>query len=347
MRQRFLYPLVTAGVLALLPFELCNGGQPRCFPQGRAVARGIDDLIEWISKAAKGVRPSSELDDLIEVLSKLGKQGKDIAPEVAALIRRDLLTAPIGMIDGKLIELMTANPAVRDTAWELAKKASVREPGARIALLVRELGDSAPAALEAIVKSMSPEEVQLLLRGLSGRMLSRRQVLKLTEGLSSIGSTGKNGEIWEIVARAQISRGALKSRTGLKDGGQVIAGHHNSIHGIDGVGASADGTPVIFEFSMYPSKKLEPDASGRVQLGPAWTADKWNLLITKASPEELAELLRIGIDPKWLDPKVAVTPAQTSRWGRKLVVAHDSALSDTNRIAAELGPDDLMVLGGQ
>jgi hypothetical protein len=336
----------TAITLAYLPMDFAGFGQPVCHAQVRATAKSIDDLLEWIGRTGKGMRSPAEVDEFVGVLRKLGSRGEDVSSEVAALIRRDFATAPLGVIDAKLLELMTNNPAVRNAAWELAKKASVRDPGSRIALLVRELGDSAPGALEAICRSMNPDEAQLLMRAVSGRMLSRRQVLELTDGLSKVGVAGKNGEIWEVVARTQISGGALKSKSGLKNGGEVIAGQHNSIHGIDGIGASADGTPVIFEFSMNPIKKLEPDSKGLVQLGPGWTADRWHSMITKASPDQIADLRRIGIDPKWLDPNAPVTPSQTSKWGRKLVVAHDSALSNTNRIAAELGPDDLMVLGG-
>lgn len=71
-------------------------------------------------------------------------------------------------------------------------------------------------------------------------------------------------------------------------------------------------------------------------------ADRWNKLIENATPQQLDELKAIGIDPKWLRK---VTPEEAAQWTRKLVAAHQSALTDANRLAAELGPDDLLLLG--
>jgi hypothetical protein len=145
------------------------------------------------------------------------------------------------------------------------------------------------------------------------------------------------------VARAQLSGGALKSRSGLKEGSRVLVGKHDSKHGIDGIGVGPDGKPVIFEFSMYDKKALGLDTDGLVQLSPEWVADRWSKLVAVATPARLDELRAAGIDPKWLKP---VAADDAGSWARKLVVAHDSALTDTNRLAAKLGPGDLMILGG-
>jgi hypothetical protein len=50
-----------------------------------------------------------------------------------------------------------------------------------------------------------------------------------------------------------------------------------------------------------------------------------------------------GVDPRYLRE---VSEAEAGTWSRKLVVAHESALTDSNRLRAGIRTDDLFVLGG-
>ena len=312
--------------------------------QVKALAKNIDELIEWIYKGAKQL-PKAQADEVVDVLRRYGAKGDDIAPEVASILRRDLNSAAQGVLDADLLRLMSRAPTVREGAWALALKAKVREPGARLTQLAADLGTEAPTAMGRMAALMDTQDCAVLMRGLSPRMLSRSQVEQIVAGLKRAElSPTAQGEVFESVARAQLSGGALKARSGLKEGSRVIVGKHNSKHGIDGIGVGPDGKPVIFEFSMYDKKALGPDTDGLVQLSPEWVADRWSKMVAAATPARLDELRAMGVDPKWLNP---VAAADAGSWARKLVVAHDSALTDTNRLAAKLGPDDLMVLGGK
>ncbi len=324
------------------------GAAPHARPAPRQVSaavKQVDELVEWVAKAArlKSVSPGVA-EEVTRALRALAKYGDDIAPEVADLIRRDIDEIPSGLLDVDLLRFLSKNGVAREGAWALALKAKVREPGARLAQLAADLGTEAPAAMGRMAALMDTQDCAVLMRGLSQRMLSRPQVEQIVAGLkrAEISPTAQ-GEVFESVARAQLSGGALKSRSGLKDGSRVLVGKHNSKHGIDGIGVGPDGKPVIFEFSMYDKKALGPDTDGLVQLSPEWVADRWSKLVAVATPARLDELRAAGIDPKWLKP---VAADDAGSWARKLVVAHDSALTDTNRLAAKLGPGDLMILGG-
>ena len=120
----------------------------------------------------------------------------------------------------------------------------------------------------------------------------------------------------------------------------VVPGQFNGVHGIDGVGAAADGRPVIFEFSMDRAKALGQTVDGH-QLSPSWTSARWNKAMD--DPKLVENFRKVGVAEEYL---VKVDPTVTKSWPRKLVVAHDSALTDANRMAAEIGPQDLFVLGG-
>ena len=322
---------------------------PRPTPASRQVVsalRNVDELIEWIAKAAKLKTVAPEVaDDLTRVVRDLARFGDDVAPEVAAIVKRDIDRIPRGAFDADLLRLMSKNAAVREGAWALAMKAKVREPGARLAQLASDLGAEAPVTMGRLAALLDTQDCAVLMRGLSPRMLSRSQVDQIVNGLRKAElSPTAQGEVFEAVSRAQLSGGALKAKSGLKDGVKVVVGKHNSKHGIDGIGADPDGRPVIFEFSMYDKKTLSPDVDGLAQLSPEWVADRWSKMIASASPSRLAELKQIGVDAKWLKP---VAASDAGAWARKLVVAHEAALTDANRLAAKLGPNDLMVLGGQ
>ena len=337
--------LAAAGVLmcGAVPVTVHARPEPR---QVTAVAKQLDELIEWLAKAAKLKTVAPEVaDDLTRVLNDLARYGDDIAPEVASIIRRDIDRIPRGALDADLLRLVSKDSTVREGAWALALKAKVREPGARLAQLARDLGSEASTTMGRLAALLDTQDCAVLMRGLSPRTLSRAQVEQITAALRKAElSPTAQGEVFEAVSRAQLSGGALRAQSGLKEGGRVVVGKHNSKHGIDGIGAGQDGRPVIFEFSMYDKKALGPDVDGLVQLSPEWVADRWSKMIAAASSDRLAELKAIGVDSKWLKP---ITPSEASGWSRKFVVASESALTDANRLAAKLGPNDLMVLGGQ
>lgn len=312
--------------------------------QVTSTVRYVDDLIRALSKARGGLRNPSRADEVMDVLRATAKQGEDISPEVAELIRRNIDSIPPAVIDPWLIRFLSSNPAICDGAWELAMKAGVRNSGPRIAQLAADLGEGAGPMLSKLASTLSARDSAMLLRGLSGRMLSRNQVISIVDGLQLLADTRTKGEVFEAVTRAQLSRGALKAGSGLKEGGEVIVGKYDSIRGIDGIGVGPNGRPVIFEISMDRMKALSPDESGLTQLSPAWTADRWNKMMQALPADRRADLKRIGVDDEWLR---TVTPDEARTWTRKLVAAHESALTDANRLAAELGSDDLLLLGGR
>ena len=311
-------------------------------PQVAKVASVADDLLKWISKLRKlDGEAAMAADEVTEILKGIQKSGGDISSEVAELMRRNWSQLGRGVLDSDLLLLLSKRPDICEPAFDLAIRLQLRSLAPRLAKLSEELGEKAPNLMKALATKFDKEQAILYMKGISGRMLSQKQVGRVAEALEqSALSTQEMGGAFECLTRAQLSRGTNKSLSGLREGGEVVSSQYNKVHGIDGVGATPDGRPVIFEISMYKNKALGETVDG-VQLSPAWTADRWNKAMDV--PELIAEFRRIGVNESHLRK---VTTVDTVTWPRKLVVAHDSALTDANRMAAEIGPKDLFVLGG-
>lgn len=344
--MRTLVMLTIAACLAFSSGPLLGAEPTREPTQVSTVLRQLDDAIEWATRMRKALPDPTDADRLLDALATLSRQGEDISPEVLALLKRDYLAkCTASTIDPTLLRLMTHRPELRDVVWELATKAPVRDVGPRLKFLAEELGAGATRVLAAITRQMPEYEWQLLMRALNRNTLSSEQIGALVEAIARLDiAPTQMGELYEVVARQLLTSGQLRVKAGLKPGSKVVAGKHNAIHGIDGIGAAPDGVPAIFEFSMYPGKKLASDSEGLVQLSHPWIASRWNELIDSASPERLEELAQIGIDRKWLR---TVSEQDVKTWLRRFVAAHESALSDANKMAAGLGPDDLILLGAR
>ena len=310
-----------------------------------SVLRHIDEAFDWAFRVGKNL-PAAQAEELMDVLKAVARSGDDITPEVLRLLKRDYLTkCTRGTLDPALLRLMSDRPELCEVAWALATKAPIQKIGPRLVFLAQELGASAPRVLGKLASAMPEQEWQLLMRALNGKNMSRDQVMELVDALRKLDvAPTQQGELFELSARQLLSGGMHKANSGLKPGSKIISGKHNAIHGIDGIGTAANGAPVIFEFSMYPLKKLNTDADGLAQLSPKWVVSRWNELISGASRERLEELAQLGIDPKWLRQ---VSEQDVAEWVRKFVAADESALSAANRMAAGLGPDDLILLGGR
>ena len=316
---------------------------PAAVPQTARALRVGAELLDWIGLVGRNAeRAEPAADDLANAVRRILSTGEDISPEVAQLLRRDLQALKTaGFVDASLLRLMSKRPDICEPAWNLATKLRLRDMAPRLAKLSDELGERALSVMKALATNVTEDEAVLFMRGLSGRTLGRRQVEDVVRALENSGLNHLEvGEAWECISRAQLSKGAKKAVSGLRDGGEVVKGQHNKVHGIDGVGAAEDGRPVIFEFSMYHRKKLEDTADGH-QLSASWIAERWNLAM--GDPARIAEFRRVGVHEKYLRK---VDAADTAAWLRKFVPAHESALTDSNRIAAGLGPQDLFVLGG-
>lgn len=311
-------------------------------PQVTRVLKYADEVVESFRTAVKSGMDAKVADEAIAAVRQFTKGGDDLTPAVATLLRRDSARLRAGLMDADLIRAMSRRPAAAESIMSIALQSQLSGTGPRLLRLCDELGDKADRVLPAISKGFSTSEQVTLVKGLGGRMLSRSEVEEVTTALSALQRGGldsvASGEVYETISRIQLSRGALKAKSGLKEGGEVIVGKHNGVNGIDGIGAAADGRPVIFEFTMDRVKDFRKQSPP--QLSPKWTAERWNLLME--SEEFKRALAGAGVDSKWLR-KVSETEARA--WSRKLVAAHESALSGSNRLAAELGPDDLLLLG--
>ncbi len=306
------------------------------------VLRYADEVADYFLKAGKSEMDSKVAAEAIGAVRQFASGGDDLSPAVSALLRRESTRMHAGMIDVDLIRAMMRRPDAAESIMNIAKQSQLGGTGPRLLRLCDELGDKADRILPAVSKGFSTSEQVTLLKGVGGRMLSRSEVEEVTTALSALQRSGLDsvavGEVFETIGRSQLSRGALKAKLGLKEGAEVVVGKHNGVNGIDGIGAAADGRPVIIEFTMDRVKDLSKQRPP--QLSPEWTAARWNLLME--SEDSRRSLATAGIDPKWLRE---VTTSETAIWSRKLVAAHESALGEANRLAAELGPDDLLLLG--
>ena len=328
--------------LAACPFVLHRSvvGAAMQVSTGAHVA---EELLTWLGRAARGSEHAAPaIADATAAVRQLAKSGEEISPAVAKLIQRDIRAIRSGVqIDVALLRSMSRHPELCEDAWNLATKLGIRNVGPRVEQISADLGERAPELLRVLSTTVAEDDAVLYMRGVAGRTLSQKQMVKTANAIEKSGlSTRDMGEAWECVSRAQLSAGVCKLKSGLREGGEVVKAQFNGVHGIDGVGAAADGRPVIFEFSMYRAKVLNDTADG-FQLSPGWTSAKWNEAMKVESL--VAAFRRVGVDPRYLRD---VSAAEAGTWSRKFVPAHESALKDSNRLRAGIGPDDLFVLGG-
>lgn len=317
-------------------------GTPQVGTAVKAVAKNVDDVLRWLKVIKGGAAQADVVDDLSRAVVNCSAAGTDLSDDVVRLLKRDIGKLAAGNIDEALLIMMSKNPKVCESAWNIAVRTGMRDVAPRVEILVKELGDKAPRLLKGIEQQFDVDNIVCFFKGMSGRQLSRRQVESFTDALrkTDLDSVAQ-GDAFECVGRAQFARGVQKSKTGLKDGSPVIGGKYNEANGIDGIGVTSNGTPVIFEFSMDRAKDLAK-SSEPAQLSRAWTSDRWSRMI-ESQPATVQKLSDMGIDGKWLR---AVRAEDIGSWSRKLVLANESAITNANRMAAELGPDDMFALGG-
>lgn len=200
-------------------------------PQVARAAAHLDELLEWAIKGGKNLPNLAVRDELVDLLKAMATKGDELSPVVVELIKRHLKDIPVGVLDEELLKVMSTSPELAESALQLAMKAAVRKPGARIAMMAKDLGPGAPTTLAKLVASLTDEEATILLKAWN-RLLSGSDWTKLAAALERADLAPRvKGELFESITRFQLSKGALRSKSGLKQGGKVIAGQYNGVHG--------------------------------------------------------------------------------------------------------------------
>src|SRR5690606_33496762 len=84
------------------------------------------------------------------------------------------------------------------------------------------------------------------------------------------------GDLWEKIAATQANNGRFW-QLGLKKGSVVMDAKSTSVHGIDGIGVSKVGKPIIIDYTI--NKNIA--ASGKpYQMSPEWVSERWNKLVS-------------------------------------------------------------------
>ena len=306
----------------------------------KTLVRGLDELLEWVARLADDAdeTASATAKALAPTLNRLKSSGVEVTEPLAQyLFQRARGLPPQVLGDDALMRLLSREPQMLDSAFAAAKRVNHPDFGRCANLLVNQKPECARQVFAAIAGEMDGDAVTLLLRSLSGRTVSEKQLLSAIDACRGGAGIGTAADVFEVIARQQLAAGAMKGRLPLKQGSGVIDGRYNAIHGIDGIGVDASGVPVIFEFTIDKRKNLA--ATG--QLSHDWNLSRWNRMI-KNRPEVIEELKQLGVADRFIG---VVDSATVKQMHRKLIANTDNCLSESNRLAVGLKAEDLLVLG--
>jgi len=307
---------------------------------GRTATKALEEIGELIAKRSPRL-PKFEVERATALIAKeVRLSGKDLLESQVDDVARSVADySAIRRIDPDTVAC-AVRLAVKKHDPRLIARIASRYPYS-VTPLVDALTSipKARIALDAVADGRVVQAVgDLTFRGVMGRQLSGRQIDELVTGWKEF-DPFVAGEVFEVVARKQISRGTMSSRLPLRAGAEVIPGQYSGARGLDGIAATIDGRPCVFEFTISNSKSAGYTADIG-QLSPDGIALRWNELLNL--PETKAELSRVGIDVKYLDSVNADTVAR--EFGRKLIVDSPDKITDSGRLRWNLGMDDVLAL---
>ncbi|MDA9934885.1 hypothetical protein N9B88_03855 [Rubripirellula sp.] len=294
------------------------------------MAKAARSLSKLFRAAGDAPIPKDKLDDLLKGFPYGAratiKSLAVTAPEIRVVATPDFFT------------FISKYPDLAPDAAGILQKLPSLECGRLLSKLSKESPRYSQQAVKHIASSFPEQTLGLLARCTSGRTVSNKQILAVIDEFRKIGDNGATaGDMFELIARSQMSFGTNSIRAGLKKGSRIIEGQYDSVHGIDGIGVALDGRPVLMEYTIDGSKNLKKTD----QLSGTWCMTRWNKLVDE-NPKLGSELIKNGMDPShWKK----ITADEALKWPRKLIAPDPRCLNETNRLAVGLDANDLILIG--
>ena len=160
---------------------------------------------------------------------------------------------------------------------------------------------------DRVVKDLMPNltanEIRQLNNAIGGKTFS-------SDSIQSILNKSKNlhipssyrGELFELIGAKVLGSGRTIDNLPLMKNSKIISGQfnhiqNNQVHGIDKIGISPDGKPILIEMGINKDFGKTLTRNG-VQMSPQWCAANWKKFITN-HPEKVNELVTNGMNPKY------------------------------------------------
>jgi hypothetical protein len=299
-------------------------------PKIGSLIKTANSLSRLFKAAEKAPIPKDKLDDLLKGFPSGARATITSLAVTSPEIRR--------FATSDFFEFIAKFPHLAPDAANILSKLPTDQCG----LLLLKLSIESPRHFQKAVKHMSSsfseETLFLLVRSTSDKTVSNKQILAVIDEFRRIGDNGGTaGDMFELIARIQMTVGNNRIKAGLMKHTKIFEGQYNSIHGIDGIGVTPDGLPVLMEFTIDGSKNLKKTD----QLSGTWCMTRWNKLVDE-NPNLGGELIKNGMDPSYWKK---ITADEALKWPRKLIAADPRCLNETNRLAVGLDANDLILLG--
>lgn len=151
-----------------------------------------------------------------------------------------------------------------------------------------------------LIPALSEEQIIHLRRVIDGKTYSSRVVDEVIVVSKKHLTSDVSGELTEEIARCAVN-GRRVTGVLLKEGTQTIPGKLQTRNGIDLIGATPEGKPLIVEITSGKNFADTEDVQGLIQMTDGWVVDRWNRFLV-ASPDNTRKLALAGIDSKYLKP---------------------------------------------
>lgn len=312
------------------------------YPPVKQAGKILGELIYWLSDAKKLGKVADESAELLsETAKRMRAVGDDLHPRLFSYIKKNFNDIPTGVYrDDVLLKFLSQQPDLIESTMRVAEKCPITRLGTTLETIARESPKDFEKAISHLgTAGFKGEQAGFFFKAVGGKPTSQKQIGEVVDAFRNSGVGGGNlaGEMFEVMARQQLAQGTMRIKAGCKPFCRVVSGQHNAIHGIDGISIAVDGKPILFEFTIDANKNLQKTG----QLSPEWCKTRWNLLHAKR-PEVLDELVKAGMDPKYAK---AWSLTEAKEVPKKLVASTQACLTDANRIAVGLKPEDLFLLG--
>lgn len=149
-----------------------------------------------------------------------------------------------------------------------------------------------------LMPNLNPNEIRQINNAIGGKTYSSDSIQGILNKSKDLHiPEAYRGNLLELVGSKVLASGRKFENLSLKKGTKLVDGQFNAIHGIDKIGISPDGKPILIEMSLnkHFGKNLTLDG---VQMSPQWCAANWQKFVSK-HPDKVDELIANGMSPKY------------------------------------------------
>lgn len=286
----------------------------------------IDDLIEIAAKQGTKIPSRSTLKD---TLQSVPVEKLDQVRKLVDQHRGFLQTI---CTNTKNLDFVLENPQYANAAIKTLKSF----PSGYTLNTLKDFSSSSKGLelCDNLLSELRPNEIEAVVRMMAGNTYSSKTLQRIIDKSKHLPSETK-GEFFEIVGAKILANGRRFENVEFKKGSKLIDGKFdNNNHGIDKIGVSPNGEPVLLELSI--NKSLYKKHPKPFQMSPEWCADRWNKLL-EANPQKINELIEMGMNPKY-NKNLSYADFTAGAIQRKIVLPKDGPIVNSEILKAGLDP---------